>query len=183
MKAVCLISGGIDSPVAAKLVMDKGVKLYFLHGTIGGKEEKIRKIVSLLDKDAELRFYNQREFLKRAYEKIDKKYICLLCKRNLYRQAELYAKEVGAKFIVTGEALGQVASQTLDNIFVLESAITIPIIRPLIGMNKDEIVKIAKEIGTYEISIQDNKRCPFVPSKPSTAASIEKVVNEESKLS
>ncbi len=182
MKAVCLMSGGIDSPVAAKLVMDRGVKLYFLHGTIDGKRDKIKRLVSLLDKKAEIRFYDQRAFLERAYKKIDKKYICLLCKRNLYRQAEAYAKEVGAEFIVTGEALGQVASQTLDNLYVLESAITIPVIRPLIGMNKEEIVKIAKKIGTYEISIKGNKRCPFVPSKPSTAASIDKVVDEESKL-
>lgn len=94
------------------------------------------------------------------------KWICIFCKYTMYMVAEKYAREVGAEAIVTGDSLGQVASQTLDNLMVISTATNLPIIRPLIALDKEEIVRIAKEIGTFEISIENEPPCPFLPKFP-----------------
>jgi thiamine biosynthesis protein ThiI len=101
----------------------------------------------------------------------------------MYRLAESVAKEVGAKGIVTGESLGQVASQTLDNLFVLDDCASMPVYRPLIGFDKVEAEKIAREIGTYKPSILKAEGCKAVPYKPSTKAKLEKVLAVEKTLS
>jgi tRNA uracil 4-sulfurtransferase len=93
------------------------------------------------------------------------------------------ARDVGARGIVTGESLGQVASQTLDNLFVLDDCATMPVYRPLIGFDKVEAEKIAREIGTYEPSIQRAEGCKAVPYKPATKAKLEKVLAVEKALS
>jgi thiamine biosynthesis protein ThiI len=100
------------------------------------------------------------------------KYTCLLCKRRMYRLAERVARERRAKGIVTGESLGQVASQTLDNLAVLTDAAEIPLYRPLIGFDKEETIRLAKEIGTFDLSISPASSCRAVPHKPATTASI-----------
>ena len=106
------------------------------------------------------------------------KYTCVLCKRQMYRVAEEVAREEGAKGIVTGESLGQVASQTTDNLFVIDQACSIPVYRPLIGMDKVEIEEIARKIGTYEASILPVKSCQAVPKKPITKAKLEDVFRD-----
>ncbi len=98
----------------------------------------------------------------------------------MYRIAEKLAENEKVKFIITGENLGQVASQTLDNLAVLDNAINLPILRPLLCFDKNEIIDIAKSINTYELS--ENKKCQFVPRHPSTKAKLEIIEREELKL-
>ena len=100
----------------------------------------------------------------------------------LLRYAEKIAEIYNANAIVTGDNLGQVASQTLKNIRTIENAVKIPIFRPLIGFDKEEIIRIAKKIGTYELSIKPSGGCNAVPNKPSTMAKIDKILNEETKI-
>jgi len=97
----------------------------------------------------------------------------------MLRYAEKIAEKYDADAIVTGDNLGQVASQTLQNIKTIEESIKIPVLRPLIGFDKEEIILIAKEIGTYEYSIKPSSGCTAVPDKPSTSAKIEKILQEE----
>jgi len=107
-----------------------------------------------------------------ALKKINKeRYVCLLCKRHMYRIAEMVARETGAKGVVTGESVGQVASQTLDNLFALDRVRTLPFYRPLIGFDKSEIISIARKIGTFQSStLPVSSCCCAVPNKPATRA-------------
>ncbi|MCG2827401.1 MAG: tRNA 4-thiouridine(8) synthase ThiI, partial [Thermoplasmatales archaeon] len=107
---------------------------------------------------------------------------CVLCKRMMLRIGEKIAKTENADGLVTGESLGQVASQTLENIYVTNNAVKIPVLRPLIGFDKIEIEKIAKETGLYEISIIPCLPCSAVPKKPSTMAKLKNVLNEEERI-
>jgi thiamine biosynthesis protein ThiI len=100
----------------------------------------------------------------------------------LVRYAEKIAEKYNSPAVVMGDSLGQVASQTLQNLRVVEQAIQIPILRPLIGLDKEDVVKIAKEIGTYELSIKTSFSCTAVPKKPSTKAKLEQILIEEKKI-
>ena len=93
----------------------------------------------------------------------DKKFTCVFCKRTMYRISEAISEKYGYKALVTGENLGQVASQTLKNLYVLEQSVKIPVLRPLLCMDKQETIDIAKKIGTYEISIKKSIKCKYVP--------------------
>jgi thiamine biosynthesis protein ThiI len=115
-------------------------------------------------------------------EKCNRRYQCVLCKRMMLRVAELVAAKEGFDFLVTGENLGQVASQTLDNLVVLDSAVKTKILRPLLCMDKVETITIARKIGTFEHSISENKKCAFVPIHPVTKAKLANVEAEERKL-
>jgi len=173
-KVVALISGGIDSPVAAWLMMKRGAQIIPVHFRKTEEEEEcFRRIVSVLRKfsygaEAEPIVVEHGPILAKYQEYGAREWICLLCKRRMLVMANRIAKEVGANAIVTGDSLGQVASQTLHNLEIESRCLEKPILRPLIGMDKEEIVKIAKEIGTYEISISHGIRCPFVPKRPKT---------------
>lgn len=111
-----------------------------------------------------------------------RRYQCVMCRRMMFRIAERIAEKEGASALVTGESLGQVASQTLTNIRTEEQAVNIPILRPLIGLDKVEIERIAKEIGTFDISISPGLCCTIVPNKPATQARLKAIIEEESKL-
>ena len=100
----------------------------------------------------------------------------------MYKQAQEVAHEHGAKYIVTGENLGQVASQTLDNMFVLDSSVDLTVLRPLLGFDKNEIVKLGKELGTYDFSLIKAPSCPYVPDAPLTTSRLNKVLIEEEKM-
>jgi len=184
MKAVCLISGGIDSPVAAYLMQKKGIEIIFLHADIAGKgsNSKVKTIAKKLSPENKIHYFNHKKVLQNIKNKCYNKYTCVLCKRAMYCEAEKLCKKLNADFIITGENLGQVASQTLPNLKVLDEAVNTPIIRPLIGLNKEEIINIAKQIGTYELSIKNAGICPFVPRKPSTSARIIRIKEEESRI-
>ena len=112
----------------------------------------------------------------------DIKFTCIFCKRMLLRYAEKIAEKEGADAIVMGDSLGQVASQTLQNILVIDNAVNIPVFRPLIGLDKEDVVRIAREIGTYDLSILPSDGCNAVPNKPATSAKLDKIIKEEKKI-
>ena len=178
MKAIILLSSGIDSPVAANLMQKQGLELIGLN--FFTTNHKAVEIIAKQLKIDKVHYINHNKILNEIKNKTNPRYTCILCKRIMYRIAEKIAKEENAKFIVTGENLGQVASQTLDNLAVLEKAIKLPILQPLLGLDKEEIVTIAKKIHTYELT--ENKKCLFVPRHPSTKAKLEIIEKEESKL-
>ncbi|MDI6738018.1 MAG: hypothetical protein QME12_05910 [Nanoarchaeota archaeon] len=121
---------------------------------------------------------NQQEIMK----KTTSRYRCVLCKRLMFRIAEKIAVNEKADFIITGDNLGQVASQTLQNMAVIESVIKILVLRPVLCNDKVETIKIAKEIGTYDISIQASSCCGALPDNPVTKAKRDNVEREEGKL-
>jgi len=178
MKAIILLSPGIDSPVAAHMMKEKGISLVGLNffTTNHKAVDKIAKKLGI----SNIHYISHKEILTQIKNNINQKYTCIICKRIMYRIAEKIAKKQNAKFIITGDNLGQVASQTLDNLAVLDNVIKTPILRPLLCFDKNEIIDIAKNINTYELS--ENKKCLFVPRHPSTKAKLEIIEKEESKL-
>jgi tRNA uracil 4-sulfurtransferase len=191
MKVVCLLSSGIDSPVAASLMLDKGADVICLYMDSGGSDgerqiRKVRDVVNAIEKRTGKRMKSyvaeNGNFHMQARKKCERRYHCLLCKRFMYRVAGELCKRIGADAILTGESIGQVASQTLDNLKVLDCAVDLPVIRPLIGLDKEDTISMAREYGTLDISSGDVGGCPYVPHHPSTKAVAEKVANEEGKL-
>ncbi len=183
-KVLSLISGGIDSPVAAFLVMKRGADLTFIHyKTTDEILKKVKKLVDVLNtyapKTLELIVEDHKELIKNAVINLKElnreEWTCVFCKHlMLYRASEI-SRDINSMALVTGESLGQVASQTLKNIYAENYGINIPVLRPLIGFDKLEIVNIAKMIGTYDISISvKGCGCPFKPDHPITNAQLEK---------
>jgi thiamine biosynthesis protein ThiI len=113
--------------------------------------------------------------LARLREMRQERWTCLFCKRALLTKAAEIAEEMGASALVTGDSLGQVASQTLSNLEVISYGIEKPILRPLIGLDKTEIMALARRIGTYEASIKWSQACPFLPDRPLTQGSVAKL--------
>jgi len=190
-RVVSLMSDGIDSPVATYLLLDKDVDIITIHFDNSPFIEpenlqKYRKIIDNLNKlfNKDIRAYvipngrNLRLFAENCKESLR----CILCKRIMLRIAEEIANKEMADGIVTGESIGQVASQTLHNLCVLDQTVEKQIIRPLIGLNKIEIIEIAKQIGTYDISISPNLECKIVPKRPATSAKLDDVISEEDKI-
>ncbi len=190
-RVLSLISGGIDSPVASWLLMKRGCSLDFVHfhpeffASEKNKEtvlEIIRKLREYSPTVLTLYIVPFGKIQEEIIRKCERRMTCVLCRRAMYRAAELLAKKTGAKAVVTGENLAQVASQTLDNLFVESEVLRIPIFRPLIGMDKEETIALAKKIGTYELLIQSHGCCTITPKKPATKAKLEDVLEEEGKI-
>jgi thiamine biosynthesis protein ThiI len=186
MKAVSLLSGGIDSPVAL-YIMAKRMECIAVHMNNepfgGGEGKKVMDMANIINK--KMKIYTVpfgRIIQKEIYECCEERYRCVVCKRMMYRVAEKIGRAEGADVITTGENLGQVASQTLQNLMVLEESVDMPVVRPLIGLDKEEIIDIAKRIGTYEISIKKAAPCLLVPRKPSTSADLDKIHLQEKKM-
>jgi thiamine biosynthesis protein ThiI len=191
MKFISLISSGIDSPVATYLISKKAKELILIHGNIrpfsSDKELKnfiiiakhLKKIISCSMK---VIIVPHGKNLLNFKQNCNNKFTCIFCKRMLLRYAEKIAEEEEADAVIMGDSLGQVASQTLQNIRIIEESISIPVLRPLIGFDKEDIIKIAKEIGTYNISILPSDGCNAVPNKPATKAELVKILDEENKL-
>jgi len=191
-KAVVLLSGGIDSPVAAFFAIKRGVRVIFLHFhaypfVSRASIEKAEKIVKILrDFQGESRIYVipfadiQKEILMKTPAKLR----MILYRRFMLRIAEDIAKKENALGVFTGESIGQVASQTLENIKVIEEAARLPVFRPLISQDKEEIIKKAREIGTFNVSILPHQDCctRFLPSHPATRAKLEDIKKAEKKL-
>jgi thiamine biosynthesis protein ThiI len=183
---VALVSGGIDSPVAAWMMMKRGCRILpvfvALEGFLGkdalARSGKVVEVLRTYQPDIQLRVVSD-SFLACAREQLVRgrleKFTCLICKRRMYRIAEAVAREEGAKGIVTGESLGQVASQTLANLLVLDEAAGLPVYRPLIGLDKEEITRIARSLGTFGPSTAAVAGCRAVPGKPSTGADLGKI--------
>ena len=188
-KGVILLSGGIDSPVCAWFAMKRGVLPIYIHVHQFAdpemlKESKIPMILSKLSPYSKglkpIIYYIPAHYFTVAVAKADKqgKYSHVLFKAFLFKLAELVAKKEGAKLIFTGESLGQVSSQTPSNIAASEANVNMPILRPLIGFDKEEIISIARKIGTYELSIKPYPDvCVINARKPSTSADI-KIIKE-----
>jgi len=185
MKGVLLISDGIDSPVAGYLMHARGLDitgLHFVNSRDFGVKKKVKKLLKIVQKNAQLKTLDHVEIQEKIKENCNTRYQCVLCKRSMLARAEQVANEIGADFLITGDNLGQVASQTIENMFVLDSAVKIPVIRPLLGFDKSEIVKIARKIGTYGISIDDAKECAFLPHNPAIKTKLDNVIREEAKI-
>ncbi|MDD5738455.1 MAG: tRNA 4-thiouridine(8) synthase ThiI [Candidatus Pacebacteria bacterium] len=191
-KAVSLISGGIDSPVASYLMMKRGVENIFVHfySNQQGYEqslEKVRDILRVLKKYQEkikVYFVPLLDIQKEIVLKTKADFRVVLYRRVMFLIANEIAEQEKAKALITGESVGQVASQTLDNMLAIEDAVSLPVLRPLSGWDKQEIMDLAKKIGTYEISILPHLDCcsMFVPEHPATKANLKDVKKEEKKL-
>ncbi len=190
---VALVSGGIDSPVAAWMLMKRGCRIIpvyvaldtFLDETSRAKAERVVDILRKYQPGIELVVLHDSYLAAAKVELIKKhneKYTCIFCKRRMYRIATAFARSIGAKGIVTGESIGQVASQTLDNLEVLDDAADMPVYRPVIAFDKDETMKIAREIGTFFPSTSHAAGCKAVPGMPSTAAKLEKIKEIEAAM-
>jgi len=190
---VALVSGGIDSPVASYMMMKRGCRIIpiyvaldtFLNEKHIKRAEQVIECLRQYQPDIELHVISDDYLVKAKSALIARKlekYTCVFCKRRMYRLATKFAEEVGALGIVTGESLGQVASQTLDNMTVLTDATTMPIYRPLIGLDKTEIISIARKIGTFQDSIADAGGCGAVPKMASTKANLEIVHEIENEI-
>lgn len=191
MKFVSLVSSGIDSPVATYLLSKKAEEIILVHGDIKPftdhrEIENFTRLATHLKKivSCRLKTYiiSHGDSLGTFKQNCDNKFTCVFCKRTLLRYAEKIAEKEGADAIIMGDSLGQVASQTLQNIRVVDGSVKIPILRPLIGFDKEDVVKISKEIGTYYLSILPTDGCSAVPNKPSTMAKLEKILEEEDKI-
>ncbi len=191
-KAVSLLSGGIDSPVASFRMIKRGMKNVFLHfhaypATSKQSIDKTKRIVKTLSSfqgKSVLYLVPFNEIQKEIMIGTSEKMRVLLYRRFMMRIGEEIAKREGAKAVVTGESLGQVASQTVENLTVTEEVVNILVFRPLIGHNKEEIVSEAREIGTYDISILPEEDCcvRFLPKSPETKGKIADVKKEEENL-
>jgi len=180
-RVICLISSGIDSPVAAFLMMKRGCSVTLLnfntHPYTSGSNDKIMKIYQKLKEysaGAKINLYqaDYGEYLSRCVDKAPERMTCVLCKSGMYRIAEKIAEREKCLAIVDGSSLGQVASQTLPNILATRYSTSMPILSPLIGMDKVEIEDLAKKLGTYEISILPDSDCSAVPRYPETNAEL-----------
>jgi thiamine biosynthesis protein ThiI len=187
-KVIALLSGGIDSPVAAWMMMKRGVEIICVHmdnSKLFGDFSRLRAVECIEELsrwNGKIKTYivPQCDIL----EEIRKsgKLTCVLCKRAMLQVAEVIAKKEGAKAVITGENLGQVASQTLDNLYVIDEVTSMPVFRPIIGMDKMDIVHLAQEVGTYDISIQFAPCCWGPPKYPATKATMKVVEKAESTI-
>lgn len=191
-RVVSLISGGIDSPVAAYRMMQRGCRVIFVHFHGAPyqdqtSQEKVRQLVTRLTRHqfvSRLYLVPFGEIQRQIIAAVARPLRVVLYRRMMLRIGEAIARNEKAKALVTGESLGQVASQTLDNMTVIQQAARMAILRPLVGMDKQEIIDQARRIQTFEISsIPDQDCCQlFVPKHPATKARWGDVEEDEKKF-
>ena len=191
-KVLSMISGGIDSPVATWQMMKRGAFINYLHFhsvpyTSDASIKKVLDVIKVFQKHqlrATLFLAELAPIQEEVIEKCHEKYRIILYRRFMFRIAEALAKREGAHAVITGESLGQVASQTIENMETIEAVTSMPILRPLVGMDKQEIVNKSKEIGTYDISILPDEDCCayFQPKQPATKATVEQLQKAEENL-
>ncbi len=190
--AALLLSGGIDSPVAGFLVAKRGVTLCAVHflsppytsERARDKVEALAKILSVYTGQIRLHLVPFTQIQLLIHEKCRPNEIVLMMRRMMMRISERIASSEGALALVTGEAIGQVASQTMESLVVTTDAVEMPVLRPLIGFDKQEIIEWAKRIGTYETSILPYEDCctVFVPKHPLTRPVLSKLRESEAQL-
>ncbi len=183
-KALALISAGIDSPVAAWLMMRRGVRLVLLHldpGRFGGVDigRNLTRNIAQLSHwipglDLVALIIPAEPMYATLMHVSEPKYRCVLCKRVMLELAMLCAQENGCEGIITGDNLGQVATQTLHNLATLSAGVDIPIYRPLIGYDKEEIITLARKIGTFALDSGDTS-CAVLPSRPVTKSEVGRI--------
>jgi thiamine biosynthesis protein ThiI len=191
-KVVVLLSGGIDSPVAAWKMVKRGCTPIFVHFhsfpyTNAESQEKAKQLARLLSQYAlrsKIYLVPFAEVQRHIMVDTPIETRVILYRRYMMRLAEQIALREKARVLVTGDSVGQVASQTIENIDVISRAVSMPILRPLIGDDKVEIIDIARRVGTYDISIQPDQDCCslFVPKHPETKANLIEIEKSESRL-
>ncbi len=191
-KATLLLSGGIDSPVAGWMISKRGAALEAVHFhshpyTSDRAKEKVidlAKIISEYTGEIKLHIVPFTDIQLDIIDKCPKEYLTIIMRRLMMQIAERISIESGSQALITGESIGQVASQTMESLAVTDNAVNIPVFRPCIGMDKEEIVTISKKIDTYETSILPYEDCCtiFVPKHPKTKPSIPEIVEAEKLL-
>ncbi|MEM4627585.1 MAG: tRNA uracil 4-sulfurtransferase ThiI, partial [Ignisphaera sp.] len=189
-RVLALFSGGIDSPVATWFTMKRGCEAYMVFFNIGSEKhvESVVEVARILASrwaygyKPRLYVVDVKPFVVKILQQSPEEYIVIVLRRLMGRLAERLAYRISAHALVTGESLGQVASQTLANIHAIEEAISMPILRPLIGLDKEEITALARKIGTYEYSIKVEELCPLGARRTTTRASLDKVRVIEEKI-
>ncbi|HUR70319.1 MAG TPA: 7-cyano-7-deazaguanine synthase [Candidatus Thermoplasmatota archaeon] len=185
-RALLLLSGGFDSPVAAKLLQEQGVELEAVHFSLepftdDAAEKKCVALAKHLG-IARVHVVAAGPLFGELTQKADQRLYFVLSKRLMARVAGAMAPGLGCEALATGENVGQVSSQTLPNLSSIDRASPLPVLRPLIAWDKVDIIDTAKEIGTYEISVGPEVCDVLGPSHPSTGASLERVEKEEGRL-
>ena len=191
-KAMLLLSGGIDSPVAGYMIAKRGVKIdaVYFHAPPYTSERARQKVIDLAKKVSRytgpiyLHIINFTDIQLAIYEKCPQDELTIIMRRYMMRIAETIAKETGCLGLITGESIGQVASQTLASLAVTNEVCTLPVFRPCIGMDKLEIVDLSQKIDTYETSILPYEDCCtiFVAKHPVTKPSLEIIAKHEHNL-
>ena len=190
-KIMHMLSGGIDSPVAAYLLMKRGIKIECIHFasppyTNAGVIEKLKDLLGKLNKyQAEIRL-NIIPFTKlqeEIYKECDESYAITIMRRMMFRLADRLAKRRRCLAISSGESVGQVASQTLDSMNVINAVTNMPVLRPVVCYDKLDIIDLARKIDTFDISIRPFEDCCtiFAPKNPKTRPSMEEVIKYEAK--
>ena len=188
-KGLLMLSGGIDSPVAGYLAMKRGVKLEAIYfesppHTSQMAKNKVLNLCKILSKycgEIKIHVINFTEIQEEIYKNIPHEYLITIMRRMMYRISEKINKGINGKVIINGESIGQVASQTLSSMSVINEVVKIPVIRPVACFDKLEIIDIAKKIGTYETSIMPYEDCCtiFVPDHPVINPELEKCLEYE----
>lgn len=192
-KGLLLISGGIDSPVAGYMMAKRGMKVDCLHFhsypyTNEQAKEKVAdlaKILSGYTQCTRLNVVSVTHIQEQIHEKCAPELMITLLRRFMYRIAERYAKKIGAQCLITGESLGQVASQTIEGMTSSNAVVeSMPVLRPLVGFDKNEIIEKSVQIGAYEISILPFEDCctVFLPDFPAIRPKLSFILSEETKL-
>ena len=191
-KGLLLLSGGIDSPVAGYMMAKRGVRLDAIHFesfpyTSERAREKVLELAQIVSEyagDIYVHVVSLTHIQEELVKACEEDYFTLLLRRYMMTIAERVAKEKFCSALITGESLGQVASQTMQALSVTDAAVNMPVFRPCIGMDKEEIVTISRKIGAFETSIQPYEDCctVFTPKHPRTKPELEKVLVQENKL-
>ena len=191
-KAVSLLSGGIDSPVSTYMIAKRGVKVIPVHFfsfpyTSEAAKEKVLELAHILEDycgKLTVEIVPFTRIQEEIRDKCPEEYFTLIMRRFMMRIAERISNNYGAKAIVTGENLGQVASQTMEAMASTQSVISMPVLQPLIGMDKEEIIALARKLGTFDTSVLPYEDCctVFTPRHPRTHPNIEDVEKAESAL-
>ena len=190
-RAVSLLSGGFDSPVASWRLLRRGVSLDYVSFATSAAETHQLETLTIAKKMADLwqcgsrpRFHaiDFDAVSREIQDKVTMRYWQIILKRMMLRAAEAVAGRFDASAIVTGEAIGQVSSQTLQNLSVIAHGASLPILRPLVGNNKNEIIAESKVVGTHDLSAKVGEYCAIVPSRPATSARLADILEEESKF-
>lgn len=191
-KSILLLSGGIDSPVAGWMLMKRGVEIEAVHfySYPYTSERALEKVIDLTKilteycQEIKLHIVPFTKIQTAINENCPEDESTIIMRRFMMKIAERIAKSTGALSLITGESVGQVASQTMHSLFVTDSAVNCPVFRPLIGMDKNEVVEIARRIGTFDTSILPYEDCctVFVPKHPKTKPILERIMKSESVL-
>ena len=191
-KAMLLLSGGIDSPVAGYMIAKRGVKIdaVYFHAPPYTSERAKQKVIDLAKIVAKyagpinLHVVNFTDIQLAIYEKCPHEELTIIMRRYMMKIAEHFANEGGSLALITGESIGQVASQTIHNLAITNEVCNMPVFRPCIGMDKQEIVDIAEKIGTFETSIQPFEDCCtiFVAKHPVTKGNLKRIKKSEEHL-